>query len=43
MSLRYLTTGVGRAIRETGQALDRLGMRAQGDLSFKEKCESAIY
>jgi len=35
--MRYLTTGVGRAIRETGQALDRLGMRAQGDHSFKEK------
>jgi hypothetical protein len=39
MSIRYLTTGVGRAIRETGQALDRLGMRAQGDHSFKEKCK----
>jgi hypothetical protein len=41
MSMRYLTTGVGRAIRETGQALDRLGMRAQGDHSFKEKCKTS--
>jgi len=29
---------VGRAIRETGQALDRLGSALQGNLAYKEQC-----
>jgi len=31
------TRELGRCIRETGQALNRLGMRAQGDFSYREK------
>jgi hypothetical protein len=37
-----MARSVGRALRETGQALDRAGMRAQNDFSFKEKCASFI-
>lgn len=33
---------VGRALRETGQALDRLGLRAQNNLIFQEKSACAI-
>lgn len=29
---------VGRGIRESGQALDRLGCRVQGNFSFREEC-----
>ena len=31
------TRELGRCVRETGQALDRLGMRAAGDTSFRER------
>jgi hypothetical protein len=30
---------LGRALRETGQALDRVGLEALGSDSFKELCE----
>lgn len=33
-------TTLGRALRETGQALDRVGLEALGSDSFKELCES---
>lgn len=36
--LRKVTFGVGRAVRETGQALDRLGLRVLGDNAFNERC-----
>ena len=32
-----LARELGRCVRETGQALDRLGMRAAGDTSFRER------
>lgn len=35
--LSNLTRQFGRCVRETGQALDRLGMRVLNDNSFKEK------
>jgi gamma-carbonic anhydrase len=37
MSSKSFIAGVGRAFRETGQALDRAGLRATGDTSFREK------
>ena len=37
-----MSRSVGRALRETGQALERAGMRAQNDFSFKEKCEKML-
>lgn len=36
--LRKVTFEVGRAVRETGQALDRLGLRVLGDNAFNERC-----
>lgn len=36
--LRKVTFELGRCVRETGQALDRLGLRVLGDNAFKEKC-----
>lgn len=38
--LRKVTFEVGRAVRETGQALDRLGLRVLGDNAFNERCTS---
>lgn len=38
--LRKVTFEVGRAVRETGQALDRLGLRVLGDNAFSERCTS---
>lgn len=35
--LRRVTVAVGRGLRETGQALDRMGMRAQDNFLFSEK------
>jgi carbonic anhydrase/acetyltransferase-like protein (isoleucine patch superfamily) len=35
--LRKVTFEVGRAVRETGQALDRLGLRVLGDNAFNER------
>jgi len=35
--LRKVVIGVGKAFRETGQALDRMGARAQGNFKFQEK------
>ena len=35
--LRRVTVAVGRGLRETGQALDRMGMRAQDNWLFSEK------
>jgi hypothetical protein len=36
--MRKVTFELGRCVRETGQALDRLGLRVLGDNSYKEKC-----
>eukprot|EP00013_Stygamoeba_regulata_P016447 CAMPEP_0177677946 /NCGR_PEP_ID=MMETSP0447-20121125/28717_1 /TAXON_ID=0 /ORGANISM="Stygamoeba regulata, Strain BSH-02190019" /LENGTH=266 /DNA_ID=CAMNT_0019186857 /DNA_START=238 /DNA_END=1035 /DNA_ORIENTATION=+ len=36
MALRSLVTGIGRAVRETGQALDRLGCTIQGNMVARE-------
>ncbi len=33
---------VGFALRESGQALERVGCRLQGNYSFEEKCEHAL-
>lgn len=30
---------LGTALRETGQALDRLGSRVLGSYAFREQCE----
>ncbi|TMW57095.1 hypothetical protein Poli38472_003020 [Pythium oligandrum] len=35
--MRKVTFELGRAVRETGQALDRLGLRVLGENSFKER------
>lgn len=35
--IRKVTFELGRAVRETGQALDRLGLRVLGDSAFKER------
>ena len=35
--LRRVTVAVGRGFRETGQALERMGMRAQDNWLFQEK------
>lgn len=40
--LRKVTFEVGRAVRETGQALDRLGSRVLGNEAFKERCRYFI-
>lgn len=40
--LRKVTFEVGRAVRETGQALDRLGLRVLGDNAFNERCTSIL-
>jgi hypothetical protein len=31
------------ALRETGQALDRLGARVQGSAAFKEQCKCGLW
>lgn len=36
--MRKVTFELGRAVRETGQAIDRLGLRVLGDNSFQERC-----
>ena len=38
--MKKLSFEVGRALRETGQALDRAGLRAMGENLYKEKCKS---
>ena len=38
-SLGRVLHGLGFMVRETGQALDRLGCRLQGINAFKEQCE----
>nr|QWE79116.1 gama-carbonic anhydrase [Neopyropia yezoensis] len=35
--MRNTLFGIGRALRETGQAIDRVGMEMQGNLAFKEQ------
>ena len=35
--LRRVTVAVGRGLRETGQAVERMGMRAQDNWLFQEK------
>ena len=40
--MRKVTYELGRCARETGQALDRLGLRVLNDHSFKEKCTTAL-
>jgi len=37
--IRVGINSLGRAFRETGQALDRVGLQALGSDSFKELCE----
>ena len=34
---RRVVVGIGRGFRETGQALERMGMRAQDNWIFQEK------
>jgi hypothetical protein len=36
--LKRVVSLVGRSIRETGQALDKLGSTMQGNYMFKEQC-----
>lgn len=40
--MRKVTFELGRCVRETGQALDRLGLRMLNDNSFKEKCKFVL-
>lgn len=40
--LKRVTYELGRALRETGQALDRVGLRAVETPIFKEPCESCL-
>ena len=35
--LRRVVHGIGRGLRETGQAVERMGMRAQDNWIFQEK------
>jgi hypothetical protein len=35
--MKALTLGVGRALRETGQAIDRVGSSLLGQYAFKEE------
>lgn len=37
--MRYAAYRVGFWLRETGQALDKLGCRLQGDYAFREESE----
>ena len=39
-TLGRVVYSLGKAARETGQALDRLGCRLQGVTGFKEDCKS---
>jgi hypothetical protein len=38
-TLGRIVYSLGVALRETGQALDRLGSRVQGSAAFKEECK----
>ena len=40
--MSYLLYRLGFAIRESGQALDRLGCRLQGIAPFTEECEPLL-
>ena len=37
--MRRVVFDFGRALRETGQALDRVGMRMGENMAFEEKCK----
>lgn len=37
-TLRKFVYHFGNSVRETGQAIDRLGSRIQGEYAYKERC-----
>jgi hypothetical protein len=41
-TLGRIVYSLGVALRETGQALDRLGSRVQGSAAFKEECKHRL-